>query len=196
MIGDPKQAIYAFRGADVHTYLRARASIESAGGPCLHLEENFRSSAPLIEAYNAILDQAAPFFRPEGGILYDHPVSCGRPELALARPAAFAPVVVLDVETQHKELLTWQVKRALLARLGTEVRDLLAPGGASGRPGAGARGRHLRPLPAPRARAGRWGTSCGRGGPLRLLQAGEAVRDASRRGRCWICCAPSPTPTT
>mgnify|MGYP002653253040 CR=1 FL=1 len=24
LIGDPKQAIYGFRGADVHTYLRAR----------------------------------------------------------------------------------------------------------------------------------------------------------------------------
>ncbi len=29
LIGDPKQAIYAFRGADVHTYLKAKATVQS-----------------------------------------------------------------------------------------------------------------------------------------------------------------------
>ncbi len=31
VIGDPKQAIYAFRGADVNAYLRARTSDHSSG---------------------------------------------------------------------------------------------------------------------------------------------------------------------
>ncbi|MFZ9260784.1 MAG: exodeoxyribonuclease V subunit beta [Limnohabitans sp.] len=49
LIGDPKQAIYAFRGADIHTYLKARAAV----GPRLHtLGTNFRSTQALVEATN------------------------------------------------------------------------------------------------------------------------------------------------
>ena len=130
VIGDPKQAIYAFRGADVFTYLEARRTIEAAGGARVFLTENFRSTAPLIGAYNAILDQAAPFFRPEGGILYDHPVTCGLPALELrdATGEPAAGLVVLDVETEARSLLTWQVKRALLARIAREIQGLLVPG--------------------------------------------------------------------
>jgi exodeoxyribonuclease V beta subunit len=79
LIGDPKQAIYGFRGADVHTYVKARDELRQAGGKVLVLEENFRSTPELIDAYNAILDQRAPapFF--SGVIRYDHPVRCGDP---------------------------------------------------------------------------------------------------------------------
>src|SRR5699024_1813458 len=38
MIGDPKQAIYSFRGADIHTYLQARAATE---GRHYTLKKNF-----------------------------------------------------------------------------------------------------------------------------------------------------------
>ncbi|MCS6899019.1 MAG: 3'-5' exonuclease, partial [Myxococcales bacterium] len=79
LIGDPKQAIYGFRGADVHTYVKAREELKRAGGKVLVLEENFRSTPELIDACNAILDQKtpSPFF--SGSIRYDHPVRCGDP---------------------------------------------------------------------------------------------------------------------
>ncbi|MBE9608723.1 UvrD-helicase domain-containing protein [Chitinilyticum litopenaei] len=51
MIGDPKQAIYAFRGGDIHTYLRAR---REAGGAPWMLGTNYRSSAAMIAAVNAL----------------------------------------------------------------------------------------------------------------------------------------------
>ena len=55
MIGDPKQAIYAFRGADIHTYLQARRA--SAGR--LHtLGTNFRSSEGMVEAVNHVFEVA------------------------------------------------------------------------------------------------------------------------------------------
>ena len=44
LIGDPKQAIYGFRGADVHTYLKARDRVEQEGSPLIPLMENFRST--------------------------------------------------------------------------------------------------------------------------------------------------------
>jgi exodeoxyribonuclease V beta subunit len=50
LIGDPKQAIYAFRGADVYAYLDAARS--AAARPTL--EVNWRSDQPLIDAYDAL----------------------------------------------------------------------------------------------------------------------------------------------
>ncbi|MCU7960523.1 MAG: exodeoxyribonuclease V subunit beta [gamma proteobacterium symbiont of Bathyaustriella thionipta] len=54
MIGDPKQAIYSFRGADIFTYMQAKAhSAEQA----YTLETNWRSSAELIKAVNSLFQQ-------------------------------------------------------------------------------------------------------------------------------------------
>lgn len=49
MIGDPKQAIYSFRGADIYTYLQAREATE---GRHYTLGTNFRSSKAMVEAAN------------------------------------------------------------------------------------------------------------------------------------------------
>lgn len=50
-VGDPKQAIYRFRGADIHAYLHA---VE--GEPKKNLSTNFRSDASLVSAMNVIFD--------------------------------------------------------------------------------------------------------------------------------------------
>lgn len=55
-IGDPKQSIYAFRNADIATYLKASAEVDNAYG----MNTNFRSSANYIEAMNT-------FFLPKEG---------------------------------------------------------------------------------------------------------------------------------
>ncbi|MBK1694332.1 exodeoxyribonuclease V subunit beta [Chromatium weissei] len=47
LIGDPKQAIYGFRGADIHTYLAAR---EATAGRHYRLGVNYRSTDAVIEA--------------------------------------------------------------------------------------------------------------------------------------------------
>ncbi len=49
LIGDPKQAIYAFRGADVYAYLEAAGSAERET-----LAMNWRSDQGLIDAYDAL----------------------------------------------------------------------------------------------------------------------------------------------
>ncbi len=80
-VGDPKQAIYGFRGADVFSYLQARDELASGGVETVALTTNFRSTADLVAACNTILDQGAgrPIF--SGPILYDKPAECGRPNL-------------------------------------------------------------------------------------------------------------------
>ncbi|MDQ7984739.1 exodeoxyribonuclease V subunit beta [Pseudomonas sp. G34] len=55
MIGDPKQAIYSFRGADIHTYLRAR---RATAGRHYNLDTNFRSSEPMVAAVNGLFGLA------------------------------------------------------------------------------------------------------------------------------------------
>jgi exodeoxyribonuclease V beta subunit len=54
LIGDPKQAIYAFRGADVYAYLAAAR----AAGAGATLDVNWRSDQGLIDAYDAMFGGA------------------------------------------------------------------------------------------------------------------------------------------
>ena len=52
-VGDPKQAIYGFRGADVGTYLDARGALtDSATGQRHTLDFSFRSPKALLDAFN------------------------------------------------------------------------------------------------------------------------------------------------
>ncbi|MEL7367939.1 MAG: UvrD-helicase domain-containing protein, partial [Myxococcota bacterium] len=44
VIGDPKQAIYGFRGADVHTYLDAREHLTGAKTSVVHLTQTYRAT--------------------------------------------------------------------------------------------------------------------------------------------------------
>jgi len=56
LVGDPKQSIYSFQGADVGAYLEACELIEQDhGAQRVSLEENWRSLPALIEACNQIL---------------------------------------------------------------------------------------------------------------------------------------------
>ncbi len=55
LIGDPKQAIYGFRGADIFTYLKARQATQ---GRHYSLVTNFRSSKAMVDASNALFQWA------------------------------------------------------------------------------------------------------------------------------------------
>jgi len=58
MIGDPKQAIYSFRGADIFTYMKARQNVTAH----YSLDYNYRSSPEMINAANAFFEFCpAPF---------------------------------------------------------------------------------------------------------------------------------------
>ena len=80
LIGDPKQAIYAFRGADVVTYLVAT---ERADGSAT-LGTNWRSDGPLLDAFEHVM----------GGValgddrIVVHPVAAARPGRRLSGGAA------------------------------------------------------------------------------------------------------------
>lgn len=61
MIGDPKQAIYGFRGADIFTYIKARNQVSAH----YTLGTNWRSSADMVQAVNQV------FTLPDSPFIYD-----------------------------------------------------------------------------------------------------------------------------
>ena len=71
-VGDPKQSIYRFRGADVYAYLAARRPARER----LALGRNWRSVPALVDAVNAVFAAPDAFVIP--GIPY-HPVAAARP---------------------------------------------------------------------------------------------------------------------
>lgn len=77
MVGDPKQAIYGFRGADIHTYIRARAL---AGAHFGSLDTNHRSSQSMVRAVNCLFSHAESGNRDRGAFLM------GPSDSALALP--------------------------------------------------------------------------------------------------------------
>ncbi|QCI18413.1 exodeoxyribonuclease V subunit beta [Buchnera aphidicola (Aphis nasturtii)] len=59
LIGDPKQSIYSFRGADIFSYLYAKSKIKK----CYYLDTNWRSSINMCQGINDLFSRNKnPFF--------------------------------------------------------------------------------------------------------------------------------------
>jgi exodeoxyribonuclease V beta subunit len=71
-VGDPKQAIYSFRGADIFTYLKAADAVDYQHT----LDTNYRSHPDLIAAFNLTYAEADDPFQYEA-IQY-HPINAGK----------------------------------------------------------------------------------------------------------------------
>ena len=56
-VGDDKQSIYRFRGADVSVFKQLAESLESCGGRHIRLKHNYRSEPGLVEFYNTLFEQ-------------------------------------------------------------------------------------------------------------------------------------------
>jgi exodeoxyribonuclease V beta subunit len=129
LIGDPKQAIYSFRGADVYSYLRARTELCKGGNNPLPLRRNYRSTKKMLDALNLIFDQNASHAILTPEIPFDPNVTCGKVGLD-ARDAsgrALAPITLLEYETERPGVP--DSARVIRVRLGREIaailRDLL-----------------------------------------------------------------------
>ena len=128
LIGDPKQAIYGFRGGDVHTYLGAQKLLRSQGTETVRLERNFRSTPSMIEAYNTILDQGIdpPFFT--GAIKYPVPVLPGKAGLRWVDPAEprldLPPIRLVRTTIRGNPSLP-NLRRDVARHLARDIRELL-----------------------------------------------------------------------
>lgn len=121
LVGDPKQAIYGFRGGDIRTYNAARADILAKKGRLLSLAVNQRSVAPLVQAVDALLQ-----VRPELGdeVQYQPVQPSARPHPALVCPQGInaGPLRELRMVDQSDEAVqtAWAIRQLLQqARAGT-----------------------------------------------------------------------------
>ncbi|MBF0493019.1 MAG: UvrD-helicase domain-containing protein [Deltaproteobacteria bacterium] len=60
IVGDPKQSIYNFRGAQASVFERFRQWIENSGGKTLFLSHNFRSPPALVHWVNTLSQELFP----------------------------------------------------------------------------------------------------------------------------------------
>ena len=97
LVGDPKQAIYRFRGADVYTYLNAYKDVAPHNRH--HLAQNQRSVSPLIGALNRFFQLSPNAFKQES-ISYQA-VSVGSRE--------HAPLIDLreSIDSNYQPLRLW-----------------------------------------------------------------------------------------
>lgn len=115
VVGDPKQAIYGFRGADLDTYFSAKNAIvaRSAQAPYV-LQHNFRSTPAMIQAYNylfhlgkstaELMDENEPkwFCNPQIQYSLEGQVQPGKEdfsaEIALSPDFLQKPLKILDLQ--------------------------------------------------------------------------------------------------
>jgi exodeoxyribonuclease V beta subunit len=130
MIGDPKQAIYGFRGADIFSYLRAARQASAR----FTLIRNWRSSPGLVQAINALLARSpAPFLF--SGIDFIPGKSARSGEAPTP-----APMVIWHVDSRrHRDdgsALAKGQAQVLIARAVTaEIQRLTSSGRAAARAG-------------------------------------------------------------
>ncbi|HEY5480482.1 MAG TPA: exodeoxyribonuclease V subunit beta [Verrucomicrobiae bacterium] len=126
LIGDPKQAIYGFRGADVNTYLQAAATANQE----YSLDTNWRSESALVNSVNALFSSAgktAAFL--EENILFEKvkpgPKADESPLLFPADDHRPPPFQVWCWESESGTVTSKQAKRQLPTAVAAEVSRLL-----------------------------------------------------------------------
>ena len=119
IVGDPKQAIYGFRGADVYTYQQAREELLRVGATAVTLDINRRSTKPLVDAVNEILIGPPMMPMLDKTITYDHPVSASGDVVC---DDGRAPVIVLAMQGPGRD----DNRNALARAIGAEIEKLRA----------------------------------------------------------------------
>ncbi|WP_299233582.1 exodeoxyribonuclease V subunit beta [uncultured Halomonas sp.] len=157
LIGDPKQAIYAFRGADIHTYLQAR---RDTAGRHVTLGTNFRSAEAMVAAVNRVFRFAESHPAGRGAFMFrstegDNPVpflpvaAKGRKDV-LTREGAPVPAMTLwhlptEDGASEEGIAKGAYFEEMAARCATHMAELLREGQA-GRTGFSEPGEPFRAL--------------------------------------------------
>ena len=201
LIGDPKQAIYGFRGADVFAYMRRQARARRRR---VHARRQLPLRPALVRAVNALFDRApTPFVFPEIPVLADATPPRASAMRSAARAPGGAPLRMLFVRArarrrrrearrssrQASEHWLSAAVAAEIARAARRARRSLG-----GRPLS--RRRHRRAVPHQRPDRRRCRPRCARSACRACCTATQRVRDAGGAAGSSACCAPWPSPAT
>jgi ATP-dependent helicase/nuclease subunit A len=122
IVGDPKQSIYRFRGADISAYLRARDHVLDGGQPA-SLVTNFRSRPGILDVLNPLF---AGWMGPRSPDEAD--VEPVYEPIHAHRPAAASPgVSILSVETADKAKVEVR-RRAEAGEIARRIREWVDSG--------------------------------------------------------------------
>ncbi|XOF33594.1 MAG: exodeoxyribonuclease V subunit beta [Candidatus Electrothrix sp. YB6] len=129
LIGDPKQAIYSFRGADIFTYIQARQ--DTLPENRLTMTTNYRSAAAMVKAVNRIFSHAAPFLFSKDEIDFPVVQAAGLADstpLLQDKPPAALTCLLLPDDNKGKPLAKGTAEELAARFCAHEIADLLAAG--------------------------------------------------------------------
>ena len=128
VVGDPKQSIYQFRGADVSVFEQVKGQITQTGGGDIPLAHSFRTHQSLVAGFNHVFGQI--LVRDAGSPARDYEVELGKLMEAkrLDAPSDAAPIEVLYLSKPLEEKMDSEAMRRweayeLAARLKNIVED-------------------------------------------------------------------------
>jgi len=113
MIGDPKQAIYKFRGADIFTYIQAKKAVHGA----YSLDTNYRSTQNMVSAVNGF------FTRHDRPFIYDN-------DIPFVEVKAKGDAATLNISQQLAPALSWVFSDGLGKTRKQEIGDECSEGTA------------------------------------------------------------------
>lgn len=124
MIGDPKQAIYSFRGADLHTYLKAKK--DANNNQLYSLRYNYRSTEGMINAVNELFNNTKNPFIIDGLDFFEakYPSESKAVNNELLKgDIKLKPLQFIELKTEYST--TAKVTNEVLDSLVSEITNLL-----------------------------------------------------------------------
>ncbi len=128
LVGDPKQAIYGFRRADIRTYLAAQGLVDQARHSTLDV--NYRSDKALVDAVGHIFGHR----QPERAFAIDridfYPVAAKRQESPVVAPAggAFTPCRIVCLDVPNPRASPGDFGKGIPPRVAADIAHTLAQG--------------------------------------------------------------------
>lgn len=123
LIGDPKQAIYAFRGADIFTYMRARSEVSDH----YTMDTNWRSSAPIVDSVNRLFQRVStPFIFEQIPFLAVKPAENNR-DLRFEFDGESQPAMSIWLQSGESSGQA-EYQQVMACRCATQIRDWLTAG--------------------------------------------------------------------
>ncbi|MEP6508351.1 MAG: UvrD-helicase domain-containing protein, partial [Gemmatimonadales bacterium] len=123
LVGDPKQSIYGFRGADITAYRAARETAAGKGdNRVFSLDRNYRSDRKLVDATEILFSQTITPFAVEQSVLAFEHVDAERNESSLT-DGDLRPLVMVDLERGRADEQEKKITLFIAAEVARLLRD-------------------------------------------------------------------------
>ena len=132
LIGDPKQSIYRFRGADLEAYF---AFAKETQAVTYSLDTNYRTVPPLVNAVNAFFSSSEdPFLHEDLGFETVNPSAEDEKKVYRESGASSAPLLIREMEwMEDKGPTKEKIHNAIRLDMANEIHRLLEVGSLGGR---------------------------------------------------------------